>query len=303
MLGPLPLIGLRAFTETARCGSMKAAAEWLGVTPGAVSQQVKLLEARLGTRLFERRNRDISLTPAGQNLFKKLRSAFETIEAAVNGLNLPRHHQFQPRTLTVTTVTSFASTWLVPRLGQFMKQHPRIEFHLQTSSDLVDLRRKKDVTIALRHGLGDYPGLVATKILAPRFIPVCRPDLLVHGPEIRQPDDCLQFPLIQDADRADWSLWLRAHNARHDDARARRGPSMEHDHLAIQAALAGQGIALVRDIYVAHEIASGRLAIALESPWPTDFAYYFVTRPEDHDHPDVTSFRNWIIEQAQHKPG
>jgi len=296
------LIGLRAFAEVGRRGSVKDAAAELGVTPGAVSQQVKLLETRLGATLFERRNREVRLTPAGRRLLKPLAAAFETIEEAVETFEGHRRSRRHKQTLTVTTGTSLAATWLVPRLGRFTERNPQIELQLETTSRLVDLRRETGIEVALRHGLGDYPGLVATPFLTPRLVPVCSPKLLAQGPEILQPADCLHFPLIQDADRADWALWFRAHGVRGRDGQARQGPSMADDLLAVRAALAGQGLALVRDVYADEEIATGRLVMALNRPWPTPFAYYFVTRPEAVNRPNIAAFRAWILKEAQHQP-
>lgn len=302
MPGPLPLLGLRAFAEVGRRGSMKEAAAALGVTPGAVSQQVKLLEGRLGVTLLERRNREVRLTPAGRRLLKPLAVAFETIEETVAAFEGRRRTRWRKQTLTVTTAASLAATWLVPRLGRFTERDPRIELRIETTSRLVDLRRETETDVALRHGLGDYPGLVATPFLTPRLIPVCSPTLLAQGPEIRQPADCFQFPLIQDAERADWALWLRAHGVRGRDDQARQGSSMADDSLAVRAALSGQGLALVRDVYAEEEIAAGRLVLALDRPWPTPFAYYFVTRPEIADRSDIAAFRAWILEEAEQHP-
>jgi len=299
MLGPLPLAGLRAFSEVGRRGSVKEAAAALGVTPGAVSQHVKLLEVRLGTVLLERRNREVRLTAAGRHLLGPLVGAFQTIEDAVSTFEGRRGAPRGRQRLTVTTGTSLAATWLVPRLGRFAEQHRSIELRVETTPRLVDLRREMGVDVALRHGLGDYPGLVATLFLTPRLVPVCSPALLARGPPIRRPVDCLRFPLLQDADRADWALWLTAHGTRGHDGQSTQGPSFADDLLTVRAAVAGQGIALIRDIYAEEEIAAGRLVLALDRPWPTPFAYYVVTRPESANLPSVAAFKAWVLEEAR----
>jgi LysR family glycine cleavage system transcriptional activator len=297
MSGPIPLAALTAFVEAGRRGSMKAAAAALGVTPGAVSQQVKRIEQRLGASLFERHNREIRLTVAGQRLLDQVADGFARIEAAWEGLEgegLERQRR-RPATLTVTTPASFAASWLVPRLGRFTARHPEIEVRVETTSRLVDLRREP-VDLALRHGLGSYPGLVATHFLDLRILPIASPGLLAKGPPIREPRDCLAYPLLQDSDRADWRLWLRSHGI--EDRRAGRGPSFEDDILLIQAALAGQGIALVRELYGREEIASGRLQRVLDLPLPTRFAYYIVTRPDAAQQRKVAAFRDWLLTEA-----
>src|SRR6185437_7685494 len=122
MSGPLPLLSLRAFVEVGRTSSMKEAAGRLGVTPGAVSQQIKALETRLGLALFERLNRELRLTAEGRHLLDDLSEPFRQIEQAVD-----RVHTRHRTNLLVTTTGAFAATWLVPRLGRFTKRHPDIE--------------------------------------------------------------------------------------------------------------------------------------------------------------------------------
>ncbi|HLI11613.1 MAG TPA: transcriptional regulator GcvA [Alphaproteobacteria bacterium] len=290
---PLPLVSLRAFAETGRLGSMKNAAETLGVTAGAVSQHVKLLEARLGMSLFERRNRELRLTSAGRRLLKPLTQSFARIEEA---WALAERKRPGRDTLTVSTTASFAASWLVPRLGRFARRHPDIELRIETTSRLVDLRRDH-VDVALRHGLGNYPGSVSIKFLCPQLVPLCSPKLLDRGPPVRAPRDCLAYPLLQESDRADWTLWLRSHGV--VDPRASRGPSFTDDLLLVQAAVAGQGIALVRDIYGAEELASGRLVRVLELPWPMRFAYYIVMQPDRARQRKIAAFRTWLMDEAR----
>lgn len=289
----LPLLGLRAFAEVGRRGSVRAAAAAMGVTPGAVSQQIKLLEERLDVTLFERGNREIHLTAEGARLHGPIMRAFEGIEDALHDLEARQGRA----SLTVSTVPAFAASWLVPRLGRFTAANPDIEVRVEATATLVDLSRER-VDIAIRHGLGDYPGYEAHRLMAPVLLPVASPGLLMNGPPIAEPLDVLAYPLLQDSDRADWQLWLRAHGI--EDARGERGPSFEDDILLIRAAASGQGIALVRDIYACEEIDNGRLALALDRPWPTRFAYYAVVRPgvAKRSGP-VSRFLDWLLIEAR----
>lgn len=298
MPGPLPLLALRAFAEVGRRGSVKAAASVLGVTPGAVSQQVKLLEARLGTPLFERRNRELRLTAAGRGLLEPVADAFNSIEEALGVFE--RQRDGMRRTLTVSTVASFAAMWLVPRLGHFAVRHPGIDIRLHTSGDLTPIgRRPGSADVAIRHGLGAWDKLEAVRLLQPRLVPVGSPALLATGVPVHEPVDCLRYPLLHDADRADWTLWLRALGTARPGRRATVGPSFADSHLLIRAAIAGQGLALVRDTYAADEITAGRLAVALDVPFPVAFAYYVVTRPGSASrYPEIAAFRDWILEEA-----
>lgn len=289
----LPLLALRAFAEAGRHRSIKRAAAALGVTPGAVSQQIRQLEERLGVTLFTRTRYGVRLTDAGAKVHPALILAFDQIATSLGALEAINA---QP-TLTISTVPSFAASWLVPRLGGFTAAHPEIEVRVEATSSLVDLRRNR-ADVAIRHGLGNYPGLVAEYLMAPVLLPVAAPALLAGRPPVTEPAACLGWPLLQDADRADWPLWLRASGVA-DDPRAGRGPSFADDLLLIRAAVAGQGIALVRDIHAADEIASGRLVLVLDRPWPKDFAYYAVTLPEAASRPPVRVFLDWLGQEAR----
>ncbi|WLH10802.1 LysR substrate-binding domain-containing protein [Pseudomonas hefeiensis] len=199
--------------------------------------------------------------------------------------------------LTVSTVPAFASTWLVPRLGSFNRQYPEIEVRVETTSCLVDLRRDR-VDIALRHGLGHYPDLDVTRLVTPVLVPVASPSLLAHTRPLQTPQDCLDYPLLHDADRADWALWLNAHGVS-PDARSERGSSFEDDALLIRAAESGQGLALVPELHAQSEIKSGRLVKVLDNPWPAVFSYYIVSRKETIHRPEVRAFTEWLLNEAR----
>lgn len=289
----LPLLALRAFAETGRHASVKRAAAAMGVTPGAVSQQVRLLEERLGITLFSRTRYGVELTEAGARAYPAILSAFDQLEAGLDALEASN----ASASVTVCTVPSFAASWLVPRLGRFTSRHPDIEVRVEASATLTDLRRER-VDVAIRHGLGDYPGLESVRLMAPELIPVASPALLSAGASIAAPSDCLAYPLLQDSARADWRLWLKALGTQ-DDPRIERGPSFDDDFLLVRAAVAGQGIALVRDIYAREEITDGRLAVAIDRPWPSEFAYYVVTLPAAIERPAIAHFVQWLMEEAQ----
>jgi len=288
-----PLQALRTFVEVGQRKSVKAAAQALHVTPGAVSQQIRVLEDRLGVVLLERERLGMRLTEAGASVFPRLREAFLQIDQAMHDLESTKAR----RSLTVSTVATFAASWLVPRLGRFKQLHPDIEIRVEATSELVDLRRDR-VDVALRHGLGDYPGLEVLPLMAPVLTPVASPGFLkAHGAVIHEAGDCLGYPLLHDGDRADWPLWLKAHGVA-DDMRAERGSAFDDDFLLIRAAEAGQGLALVPQAYAQEEIAAGRLIQVLDKPWPARFAYYAVTRPGAADRPEVRAFLEWIGDEA-----
>lgn len=293
MATSLPLLALRTFVEVGQRGSIKAAAEALSVTSGAVSQQIRLLEDRIGMALFTRERSGLRLTEAGASVHPALLQAFEQMEKALQSLEEIKSRQ----TLTVSTVATFAASWLVPRLGRFNLRHPHIEVRVEATSAVVDMRRDR-VDVALRHGLGVYPNLHVTRLMAPVLVPVASPGLVTINPELREPEDCLNYPLLHDSDRADWLLWLTAHGVA-NDPRAERGTAFEDDFLLIRAAEAGQGLALVPLEYAQEEIAAGRLVQVMDKPWPARFAYYVVTRPDAMQRYEVKAFVEWIMEEAQ----
>lgn len=285
-----PLPALRAFVEVARRGGVKDAAAALGVTPGAVSQQVRALELRLGVVLLERLHRGVRLSAEGERLFASLDPAFRQIEDAL------RPYGGQPgRTnlLTVTTTPSFAATWLAPRLGAFAAAHPDIEVRLLAGVGLADLHGG-EADLAIRHGGGDYPGLVSLRLFDPCLIAVASPQRLAEAPPIRRPSECLGYPLLQDRNRRDWSQWAAA-SGEPSSPRWRDGSSFADDALLIRAAIAGQGLAVVRDIYAADELAAGRLVRVLDNAAPTADAYFLVARPDRMARSGVKVFRDWLL--------
>jgi LysR family glycine cleavage system transcriptional activator len=288
----LPL--LHTFVMVARAGRMRDAAAGLALTPGAVSQRIRELETVTGQRLFDRTRTGVALTPAGRMLFDALDAPFRAVEEAGERLEKP-----YPRRIRVSTMASFAANWLVPRLRGFARRHPDIDVAVETDSRIVDLRREP-VDLAIRHGLGDYPGLEAVRLMAPELIVVASPDLLRSGPAIREPADCLAFPLLHDSDRTDWRLWFEAQGV---ESRGRlKGSSFSDDHLMVRAAAAGQGLALVRDVYADDELRAGRLVRAIEVQWPTRFAYYAVGTAEALQKPAVRRFREWLVGEAARAP-
>lgn len=287
-----PLLALRAFTEVAKYQSIKLAAESMGVTSGAVSQQIRQIEERFNVQLFIRSRIKMELTDAGKQIFPTLLTAFDQIESAMHTLTQVNNQ----KSIRISTMPSFAASWLVPRLGDFKQLHPEIEIHIDASSHLVNLQRD-NIDIAIRHGLGNYPNLISEPLMAPVLLPVASPTLLNATKPILQPEDCLNYPLLQDSDRADWSLWLNAHGVIADN-RAEQGSAFGDDYLLMKAAIAGQGIALVPQEYALDEIAEGKLVKVLDLPWPAQFAYYLVTLPHNH-RPEVQYFMQWILSEAK----
>jgi len=286
---PLPL--LHTFAVVARCTSMKTAAKQLGVTPGAISQRVRALEDWAGQRMFDRARSGVSLTGAGRSLFARIDEPFRAIESAQKRST----RAGRVKRLVVNAAPSFAATWLVPRLGGFAAAHPDIEIVVESDTRLVDLR-SEPVDLAIRHGLGRYPGLKSIWLMAPRLVVVASPRLIRASEPIRTPADCLKYPLLQDSGRHDWPLWFAAHDI--DAKDADRGPAFSDDHLLVRAAATGQGLALVRDIYLDEEVEAGRLVSPLDIRWPTEFAYYLVGTRASFARPAARRFADWLVHES-----
>jgi LysR family glycine cleavage system transcriptional activator len=270
----LPLLALRAFTETTRLGSLKAAAEHMGVTPGAISQQIRQLEDRLGVTLLTRSRHGLQLTEAGASLYPGLSRGFGQIERALLDLEI----QTNANTLTISTQPSFAASWLVPRLASFSAQHPGIEVRVEATARLVDLQRER-IDIALRHGLGDYPGLESKALLAPVLLPVASPRCSPAGRRctplrIACTTRCCRMPSVPTG-RCGCRLTVSR-----PTAAAAAGRAMTRTCCCCAAA-SGQGIALVQAQLAEDDLRSGRLVVAVDRPWPSRFAYYLVARKEN----------------------
>jgi LysR family glycine cleavage system transcriptional activator len=286
-----PLNALRAFEATARHLSVKHAAAELCVTPGAVSQMLKALEAHLGVALFRRVNRGILLTDAGQGYMPAVRNAFRQIAEATRRLTLSADTGI----LTVSVTPFFAAAWLVPRLKAFQDAHPDIDLQVVTGNALVDFARD-GVDIAVRHGLGRYPGLRSARVLVVAMIPVAAPALVAQLGAPKDPAALARWPQVHDAERQGWHLWFQAQGI--DEIGAPRGPSFDDSGLLLKAVLAGQGAGLLPAAMVAPDLAEGRLVKLADATRLEDFAYYLVYPEASHDRPKIAAFRTWILDAA-----
>lgn len=284
-----PLSSLRAFEAAARHLSFTRAATELHVTQAAVSHQVKALEDWLGLKLFRRQNRNVFLTEAGQAYLPAVREAFDGLADATRRL---RQRDGEGR-LAVSVTLSFAAKWLMPRLGRFRRLHPEVEFRIDATDRLVDLRRE-EVDVGIRYGAGSWPGLAVRRLLSEELFPVCAPAL---AQSLRRPEDLARHTLLHDEMRQDWRMWLLAAGVRGVDAD--RGPAFTNSAMCVQAAIDGEGVALGRSALVAHDLAAGRLVRPFAVNLPTQFAYYVVHTPQGGALPKVKAFVDWLVAEAQ----
>jgi len=290
----LPLNALRTFEAAARHQSFLKAADELAVTPGAVSRQVKALETELGLRLFERFNRAVRLTAAGEQLADGVRQGLAAMQAAVAEAQGARAGP-----LTVSVMHSLAARWLVPRVHDFQQRYPEIQVMIAASDLTADLVRDR-IDIAIRYGTGPYPGLAATKLIDTRMFPVCSPRLLQFQ-SMATPDDLADALLLSDVNvlptELTWTHWLAAAGAPQIDAS--QGLQFSNTYLAIEAALAGRGVALAQEAMVVDELAAGRLVRPFDVQISGPHHHWILTLPEKADQPAIRRFRAWLIERAK----
>jgi LysR family transcriptional regulator, glycine cleavage system transcriptional activator len=286
-----PLGSLYAFEAAARRLSFKAAAEELHVTPGAISQQIKLLEDRLGVALFVRRARAIDLTEAGRVLLQPTQHAFRLLTDA---WARAKETAGTP-VLTVSLLPSFAALWFVPRLGTFRARYPEIDLRISATPKLADLAHD-DVDVVIRYGLGNYPDLHVEHLISEDLFPVCSPRLLTGPVPLAKPEDLARHTLLHDEMRQEWPLWLRAVGVEGVDAS--RGPSFSLWEHALQAAVAGQGVALGRSTLVTQYLQTGHLVRPLAISSPSEWGYYFVCLPERVSEPKIEAVRSWLRDEV-----
>lgn len=285
-----PLNALRAFEAAARHLSVKNAAAELCVTPGAVSQMLKTLEMHLGTKLFHRVNRGILLTEAGQNYLPPIRNAFRQMTEATQ-----RVATAADMTLTVSVTPFFAATWLVPRLKRFQDDYPEIDLRVLASSALADFSRD-GVDVAVRHGLGRYPGLHSYRVLVVETVPVAAPSLVAERGRPVSAADLVRWPHIHDAERKGWHLWFQSQGV--EDIAAPRGPSFDDSSLLLKAVLSGQGAGLLPAAIIETELKEGRLVRLADTVLLDEFAYYLVYPEARHTLAKIAAFRSWVLKEA-----
>lgn len=289
-----PLLSLRAFEAAARRLSFSHAAQELFVTQSAISHQIQKLEADLGVALFERRTRAVELTPQGRAYYEKVRAAFELLRA---GTSEVRVHAGERATLTVGILASFATRWLAPRLHAFSAAHGGIDLQLRPEIALADVSGG-EVDVAIRYGRGGWPGVRSQQLMAERLSLVCIPSLVSGRSRPRKPQDLLRFPLLASYSKHsfEWEVW--AHRFGLDLSRAQH--VQLHDYnIVVEAALAGQGIAMGRHRLIGQQLASKALVEALPDAVLNDprIGWWLVT-PKGTLSGAASAFRTWITQAA-----
>lgn len=290
-LRQLPALNaVRMFEAAARHESFSRAADELHVTHGAVSHQVRGLEEALGTPLFLREGRRLSLTETGKRYAQQVRAALMLLADATH----EARSRERSRQLVVSTLPSFAARWITPRIGSFIEKHPEIDLELHSTNSLIDFARD-DIDVAIRFGGGVYPGLHTEPLLEEVFFPVCAPTL--NGGRLPgSPAELMEFPLLRSDDKL-WSTWF-AEAGLPAFAEPRHGVLFHDSSNLLQAAVDGQGIALTRRSLAMSDLLAGRLVRPFDIDGPSPWHYYFVCPPALLDTPRLQAFRAWIYEEV-----
>jgi LysR family glycine cleavage system transcriptional activator len=282
-----PLSALRAFEAAARRASFKAAAAELYVTPTAISHQLRQLEDWLGVRVLDRSPRAVALTAAGAELYDAVAAGLSEIGRVASRLR----HGSAPPPLTLSATSGFLSQWLVPRLAELHRVLPGVDLRLQAADAVVALQAGR-VDVAVRYGKGPYPGVHATALREDCFAPVCSPQLgVARAGDLRRSKLLHVEGQRVPRPATTWARWC-AH-AGITGVNTSAGLRFTDGLHAVQAAIAGQGIALISLVLVSDALASGLLV----QPFPTTLrgaTYHFVTAPELAARSDVVTLRTWF---------
>ena len=289
----LPLNALRSFDAAARHLGFTAAAAELAVTLAAVSVQVRRLEEWVGAPLFVRGHRSIALSATGQRLAPRLTALFVEMERLVSEVA-----DLDATTLQVSAMPTFASKWVAPRLASFIARHREIQVRLVGSDRRTDFDRD-GVDIGLRYGDGDFGDLHAQLIAPATAFPVCSPTLAaecgddparIDATRLLQDESSLVAPGLPT-----WTTWfVKAGVQRAND---NAGPLFSNSHMALAAAVAGQGFALGLWPLVDDDLAAGRLVRPFAVEVASAFGFWFVCRKDRLREPKIAAFRCWIFEQ------
>lgn len=285
-LSSVSLSALRAFEAAARHLSFTRAGLELSVTQAAISHQVKGLEERLGLELFRRTPRGLVLTDEGHALMAPVSDTFERLSRALGQFEGGRLKEV----LTVGVVGTFAVGWLMAKLADFHARHPAIDLRLLTNNNKVDLAGES-LDYAIKFGDGAWHGIHSEKIMVAPLSPVCSVET---ARRLHKPADLAACPLLRSYRTQDWPLWLAHAGAPHLTA---RGPLFDSSWIMVQAALRGEGVALVPVSMFRRELDEGTLVQPFKAE--IDLGGYWLTRLMSRaESPAMSSFRCWMLAQA-----
>lgn len=291
-----PLSALRCFEAAARCSSFALAADDLRLTPSAVSHQIKSLEAFLGTQLFSRAGRKMLLTGPGATYYARIRVALEEIVGATQELALPPREE----ALTVGAAPSFADAWLIRHLTEFLEGNRHLRIQVLTHVNAGGPTHGS-LDCEIRYGHGRWPNLQCDLLLDEQLVPLCSPALLQRRPALSRVEDLAGLMLIYTGSRrTTWDTW--AHRHRLPGLNAAQHLHVDRSPLALEAAVAGLGIALESAVLASREIERGELVSPIPSAAVGDEAYYLVYPKRNAELARVQLFRAWLLGALEGAP-
>lgn len=297
MLRLPPLNSLRAFEAAARHMSFQKAAEELFVTPAALSYQIRQLEDFLGLKLFDRLNRTVQLTEAGEIFLPGIRDGFLQMENALRQLNRRKSENV----LVISAGPAFTAKWLAPKLYRFMMRHPEIDARISASIKTADMTRD-DIDIAIRFGKGEYPGCKSFPLFDEYVTPMCSPALMDGPFPLETPSDLAHHTLIHDDthvgvfELAGWSTWLEEAGVSDVDP-TRSGLHFNVADHALDAAVAGAGVVLGRGVLAQTDIEAGRLVMPFDLRLKADFSFFAVMLESRVNDPTIQAFFTWLQDE------
>ncbi|ADZ89868.1 transcriptional regulator GcvA [Marinomonas mediterranea] len=293
----LPLGNLGTFAIAAKHLSFTKAAQEVHLTQGAVSQQIRLLEEKLGFELFIRHHRRLELTSAGARLAMQLDHSFTELKGLIKALKDEQNSDI----LTLSVMPSFATKWLIPRLGRLRDMYPDLQLRIQANDGEVNFQQDR-IDVAIVHSLVNTGDCQATPLLKDDVFPVCSPAFL-HNNQLESPSDLATVPLLNDDSEwrffspyAEWDSWLSMMKVK--GVVASRGISFNRGDLAVQAAIAGQGVALGRTPLVMDDIKEGRLVCPFNEKLDAGNAYLFVCPEVNMKRESIRSLLRWLVSEC-----
>lgn len=285
----ISLDALSTFAEVAKQRSFSGAAKSLHVTPSAVSHRIADLERILGVELFSRTTRRVRLSDPGRDLLASVQAGLDKIHEGLSKIRKPN-----AASLTVSCSTSFAIRWLLPRVSAFRQAHPELEVHIAANDEIADPRRE-DIDICVRYGAGKYAGVAVERLAVEHVFPVCSVEFQKRH-RLTRPEQLTRLSLLhhdvlrEHPGRVDWPRWFE--RAGLDAASSQRGSHFSHAHMALTAALAGDGIALGRTSLVADDLKRRHLVMPFGPRVRSGLAYWLVT--DRNTSAKTEAFAGWI---------
>ncbi|HEY8027856.1 MAG TPA: transcriptional regulator GcvA [Burkholderiaceae bacterium] len=289
-----PLAALHAFETAARHDSFQRAGEEMHLSAGAVAHQVKQLEAWLGVVLFQRLPRGVVLNAAGRRYAESLRPILHSLAEVSDAAR----RQIDEKVVTVSATQSFATRWLMPRLGSLREKHPDIDLRVLASTHPADFARD-GVDVAIRLGTGPYPGLRADPVQQERFVAVCSPTYAAAIDALQNPADVLRYTLLHDEPEVripretDWVRWLRQFGVTYAD---NSGPRFSHTYLTLEAAASGQGVAIAPLFLASADLRTGRLVRLFSQSVLGPYRYHLLRAADVR--PLVQDFCAWVLHEV-----